>query len=85
MITSTRHPRVQAVRRLHRRSARVAERRFVVEGPQAVREALDVLEELFATDPGDPLAGFHTLFLLCAGFAAVSACLIAVPSRQESI
>ena len=55
-ITSTRNERVQAVRRLHRRSARVAERRFVVEGPQAVREALDTLEVLFATDLDDELA-----------------------------
>ena len=56
MITSTRNERVQDVRRLHRRSARVAARRFVVEGPQAVREALDTLETLFATDLDDPLA-----------------------------
>jgi TrmH family RNA methyltransferase len=56
LITSTRNERVQDVRRLHRRSARVAERRFVVEGPQAVREALDALEVLFATDLDDPLA-----------------------------
>ena len=35
------------MRRLTRRSARVAEGRFVVEGPQAVREALDGLLELF--------------------------------------
>jgi TrmH family RNA methyltransferase len=56
VLTSTRNERVQAVRRLHRRSARVAERRFVVEGPQAVREALDALEVLFATDLDDPLA-----------------------------
>ena len=55
-LTSTRNERVQAVRRLHRRSARLAERRFVVEGPQAVREALGSLVELFATDPGHPLA-----------------------------
>jgi TrmH family RNA methyltransferase len=36
----------------------VAERRFVVEGPQAVREALAYggLSELFALDPDDPLA-----------------------------
>ena len=34
----------------------MAERRFVVEGPQCVREALDVLEELFTTDLDDPLA-----------------------------
>jgi RNA methyltransferase, TrmH family len=41
------------VRRLDRRSARAAERRFVVEGPQAVREAVDagVLLELYA-EPG---------------------------------
>lgn len=44
-----------------------------------------VLAAVFAAHPGDPLAGFHILFLLCAGFAAVSACLIAVGSRQESI
>ncbi|MCW2666641.1 MAG: methyltransferase [Frankiales bacterium] len=52
-LTSTRSPRVQAVRRLHRRSAREAERRFVVEGPQAVREALAAggLLELYA-EPG---------------------------------
>lgn len=56
MITSTRNERVQAVRRLHRRSARVAERRFVVEGPQAVREALDTLLELYTTDPEHALA-----------------------------
>jgi MFS family permease len=43
-----------------------------------------VLAAVLAAHPGDPLAGFHTLFLLCAGFAAVSACLIAVPSREES-
>jgi TrmH family RNA methyltransferase len=34
----------------------VAERRFVVEGPQAVREALAALEELFVLDPEHPLA-----------------------------
>ena len=56
MITSTRNERVQAVRRLHRRSAREAERRFVVEGPQAVREALASLQELYAVDLDDPLA-----------------------------
>lgn len=41
------------MRRLDRRSARVAERRFVVEGPQAVREALAAgkLFELFV-EPG---------------------------------
>ncbi|MCW2614096.1 MAG: methyltransferase [Frankiales bacterium] len=43
---------MQAVRRLTRRSARVAERRFVVEGPQAVREALPDLLELFVDPDG---------------------------------
>jgi TrmH family RNA methyltransferase len=45
------------VRRLDRRSARAAERRFVVEGPQAVREALEagVLLELYA-EPGRQVA-----------------------------
>ena len=51
-LTSIRSPRVQAVRRLSRRSARAAERRFVVEGPQAVREALDTLLELYVDDAG---------------------------------
>ncbi len=39
-LTSPRSPRALAVRRLHRRTERTAEQRFVVEGPQAVREAL---------------------------------------------
>jgi len=52
-LTSTRSPRVQAVRRLTRRSARAAERRFVVEGPQAVREALPTLVELYADPDGE--------------------------------
>ena len=34
----------------------MVERRFVVEGPQAVREALGTLLELFTTDPAHPLA-----------------------------
>ena len=55
-ITSIRNERIQAVRRLHRRSARVAERRFVVEGPQAVRESLASLLELYTTDLDHPLA-----------------------------
>ena len=35
----------------------MAEGRFVVEGPQAVREALPTLLELYVVDPGHPLAG----------------------------
>jgi TrmH family RNA methyltransferase len=51
-LTSLRSPRVQAVRRLAKRSFRAAERRFLAEGPQAVREALarpGTVVELFLT------------------------------------
>src|SRR5690606_21465693 len=55
-LTSSRSPRIVAARRLLRRSARGRERRFLAEGPQAVREALGcrvagetALLELFAT------------------------------------
>jgi RNA methyltransferase, TrmH family len=47
-----RTPRVVAARKLHRRSERVAARRFLVEGPQVVREALTApthVHELFLT------------------------------------
>ena len=37
-----RTPRIVAARRLHRRRDRDSQRRFLVEGPQAVREALTV-------------------------------------------
>ncbi|WP_049577263.1 TrmH family RNA methyltransferase [Streptomyces sp. SBT349] len=53
---SARSPRVTAARRLTRRSARGKERRFLAEGPQAVREAVahgtggePTLVEVFAT------------------------------------
>lgn len=39
-LTSPRSPRIAAARRLHRRSVRSRERRFLAEGPQAVREAV---------------------------------------------
>src|SRR6478735_1389089 len=39
-LTSTRSPRVTAARRLAKRAFRARERRFLAEGPQAVREAL---------------------------------------------
>jgi len=47
-----RTPRIVAARRLHRRRDRDTQRRFLVEGPQAVREALTVpgtVRELFGT------------------------------------
>jgi TrmH family RNA methyltransferase len=50
--TGAHSPRVTAARRLTRRSARSAERLFLAEGPQAVREALArpaVVTEVFAT------------------------------------
>lgn len=57
-LTSLRSPRVLAARRLARRNARAKERRFLAEGPQAVREAVarhradtggGTLVEVFAT------------------------------------
>ncbi|MFE0151888.1 TrmH family RNA methyltransferase [Nonomuraea sp. NPDC059007] len=51
-LTNIRAPRVKAARRLAKRSFRDQDRRFVAEGPQAVREALKldgVTLELFAT------------------------------------
>ncbi|MFC4913544.1 TrmH family RNA methyltransferase [Actinomadura gamaensis] len=51
-LTSLRSPRVKAARRLAKRAFRRRERRFLAEGPQAVREALAIpggLAELFTT------------------------------------
>ena len=51
-LTSVRSARVQAVRRLTKRSFRARERRFLAEGPQAVREALaspGAVEAVYAT------------------------------------
>ncbi|WP_030173705.1 TrmH family RNA methyltransferase [Spirillospora albida] len=51
-LTSLRSPRVKAARRLAKRAFRRRERRFLAEGPQAVREALATpggLAELFTT------------------------------------
>ena len=51
-LTSVRSPRVKAARRLAKRAFRRRERRFLAEGPQAVREALATpggLAELFTT------------------------------------
>jgi RNA methyltransferase, TrmH family len=48
-LTSLRSPRVTAARRLAKRSFRGKERRFVAEGPQAVREAIGHLVEVYAT------------------------------------
>lgn len=51
-LTSIRSPRVKAARRLAKRAFRRRERRFLAEGPQAVREALTIdgcLAELFTT------------------------------------
>jgi RNA methyltransferase, TrmH family len=46
---SARSPRVVAARRLHRRRARDHARLFLAEGPQAVREAVGHVVELFGT------------------------------------
>src|SRR5207248_10013915 len=46
---TTRTPRVVAARRLQRRRERTQARRFLAEGPQAVREAGPAVVELFGT------------------------------------
>jgi TrmH family RNA methyltransferase len=48
-LTSLRSPRVVAARRLAKRSFRGKERRFLAEGPQAVREAMAHLIEVYVT------------------------------------
>ncbi|RSN64543.1 TrmH family RNA methyltransferase [Actinomadura sp. WAC 06369] len=51
-LTSLRSPRVKSARRLAKRAFRRRERRFLAEGPQAVREALQIpggLAELYTT------------------------------------
>lgn len=56
MLENPRSPRVRAVAKLIKRSARVDTGLFLLEGPQPVREALtyrpDAIEELFATPAG---------------------------------
>ena len=59
MLTSTKNQKVVAAVRLKKRTLREAERRFLVEGAQAVAEALaedGKLLSLFVTDELDPLA-----------------------------
>ena len=58
-LTSLRSPRVVAARRLAKRAFRARERRFLAEGPQAVREALaaDV-----AGRDGAPLGAHHGVY-----------------------
>ena len=55
-LTSTRIPRVTSARRLAKRAFRAHDRRFLAEGPQAVREAL----VLPPGAPGAPLEVFVT-------------------------
>ncbi|WP_298040295.1 TrmH family RNA methyltransferase [uncultured Microbacterium sp.] len=56
MLENPRSPRVRAVAKLSKRSARTERGLFLLEGPQAVREALgyspDAVVELFATSAG---------------------------------
>lgn len=71
-ITSVRSARVQAARRLAKRAFRVREGRFLAEGPQAVREALDrpgTVVELFVTRDG---AARHPEIVTAAAGAPVN-------------
>ncbi len=75
-LTSVRSPRVQAVRRLTKRAFRSRERRFLAEGPQAVREALRTpggAVEVYAT--GDA-AGRHGDLVLAADAAGIEVQLV---------
>ncbi|HWC69554.1 MAG TPA: TrmH family RNA methyltransferase [Actinomycetota bacterium] len=58
MLRSVKHPTVADAARLRKRAFRDEARRFLVEGAQAVREALDAgrLDVLFTSDALDPLA-----------------------------
>ncbi|WP_326691865.1 MULTISPECIES: RNA methyltransferase [unclassified Streptomyces] len=67
-LTSLRSPRVTAARKLGKRSFRGKERRFVAEGPQAVREAMEHLVEVYVTPEA---AGRHADILDAARAARV--------------
>ena len=58
VLTSAKNPKVASAVRLRKRAFREETRRFLLEGAQAVGEALDAgrLEMLFTTDDADPLA-----------------------------
>jgi TrmH family RNA methyltransferase len=58
VLTSAKNPKVAVAARLRKRAFREQDRRFLVEGAQAVREALQAgaLRTLFTADEHDPLA-----------------------------
>lgn len=58
MLTSAKNPKVAAAARLRKHAFREEDRRFLVEGAQAVLEALEAgrLQALFTADDLDPLA-----------------------------
>ena len=60
MLTSIKNPKVAAAVRLKKRAFREEDRRFLIEGPQGVGEALEhpdhLLQTLFVGDPLEPLA-----------------------------
>ncbi|MET9864395.1 RNA methyltransferase [Streptomyces smyrnaeus] len=67
-LTSLRSPRVSTARKLGKRSFRGKERRFLAEGPQAVREAVEHLVEVYVTPEA---AARHTELLDAARTAGV--------------
>ena len=78
LVTSSRNPRVAAARRTGKRSFREQDRRFLAEGPQAVREALswrpDVVESVLVTDE---FANRHPELLAAAEVAAADVVRVA--------
>lgn len=72
-LTSLRSPRVTAARRLAKRSFRGKERRFIAEGPQAVREAMAHLIEVYATPEAAARHPDITAAAVAAGVPVVTA------------
>ncbi len=83
VVTSARSAHLSAVRRLAKRGARAAERRFVAEGPQAVREALAdprrLVDEVLVTDDA---AARHADLLAAARAAGVGVVHVSGPAMR---
>ena len=84
-LTSLRSPRVTAAHRLAKRSFRGKERRFIAEGPQAVREAVPHLIEVYVTPDAaerhaDIVAAAHT-----AGVTVLTATAEVIAEMSDTV
>ncbi|RZS89354.1 TrmH family RNA methyltransferase [Motilibacter rhizosphaerae] len=78
LVTSSRNPRVAAARRCAKRSFREQDRRFLAEGPQAVREALACTPSLVSSVlVTDELAGREPELLAAASAAGADVVRVA--------